>query len=44
MSLELSHPDDLDKYMDIADWEDLVASIDTVERGSDDTLIVYVTM
>lgn len=34
----------LQKYMAVPDWEDLVASIDTIERGEDDTLIVYMTM
>jgi hypothetical protein len=42
--IEDTHPDDLAKYIDVENWEDLVASVDTVERGPDDTLIVYMTM
>jgi len=39
-----THTADLQKYMDVEDWEDLVASIDTIERGDDETLLVYITM
>jgi len=39
-----THNDDLQKYLDVEDWEDLVASVDTIERGHDETLIVYMTM
>jgi len=39
-----THDDDLAKYLKIEDWEDLVASVDTIERGQDETLIVYMTM
>lgn len=45
---ELNYPDthiDSDaKFKDIADWEGLVKQIDTVERGSDNELSVYLTM
>jgi hypothetical protein len=39
-----THNDDLQKYLDVEDWEDLVASVDTIERGHDETLVVYMTM
>lgn len=39
-----SHVDSTDKYQDIKDWEDLVQSIDTIEKGSDSKLLVYMTM
>lgn len=41
---EDSHQDDLSKYLDVEDWEELVQSVDTIERGEDDTLLVYMTM
>ncbi|WOO78381.1 Chromo domain-containing protein 2 [Vanrija pseudolonga] len=39
-----THIDSVEKYMDIPDWEDLVKSIDTVERTSDGQLMVFLTM
>lgn len=39
-----SHVDPMTKYEDVGDWEDLVASVDSVERGSDNELVVYLTM
>lgn len=39
-----SHVDSIEKYKDIQDWEDLVKSVDTIERGSDKKLMVYLTM
>ncbi|KLT46421.1 hypothetical protein CC85DRAFT_1913 [Cutaneotrichosporon oleaginosum] len=29
---------------DVADWEPLVKQVDSIERGSDNTLVVYLTM
>lgn len=39
-----TYQDDLSKYLDVEDWEDLVQSIDTMERGPDGTLLVFMTM
>jgi len=39
-----THDDDLNKYLDVQNWEGLVASVDTIERGQDETLIVYMAM
>jgi hypothetical protein len=39
-----SHVDSVEKYKDVADWENKVLSIDTVERGPDGVLQVYMTM
>jgi hypothetical protein len=39
-----SHVDPMTKYEDVEDWEELVASVDSVERGSDGELMVYLTM
>lgn len=39
-----THVDSFDKYEDVADWEDLVASVDTIEKGSNNELLVYLTM
>lgn len=39
-----THRDEMGKYHDVQNWEDLVASIDTVERTSEDGLVVYLTM
>lgn len=41
---ESSHPDSLDKYMDVQDWEELVESVDTVERNEKGDLTAFVTM
>ena len=38
-----SHLDDVEKYKDVEDWEELVASVDTVER-TDKGLTVFLTM
>ncbi|RDB15795.1 Chromatin-associated protein swi6 [Hypsizygus marmoreus] len=34
---------DMSQYMNVADWEGLVKSVDTIERGADD-LLVYFTL
>ena len=34
----------MDRYEDIQSWEELVESVDTIERGADGTLKVYMTM
>jgi hypothetical protein len=39
-----THVDSIDKYADVKNWEKLVAEIDTIERGSDHKLLVYMTM
>jgi hypothetical protein len=39
-----THVDSIDKYEDVKDWEKLVAEINTIERGSDNKLLVYMTM
>ncbi|WWC90448.1 uncharacterized protein L201_005383 [Kwoniella dendrophila CBS 6074] len=41
---ELSHVDSTAKYEDVADWEDTVISVDTIERSSKDELVIYLTM
>ena len=41
---EETHVDSMDKYEDVRDWEDLVASVDTIERGKEDQLMVFMTM
>ncbi|TFK39456.1 hypothetical protein BDQ12DRAFT_57080 [Crucibulum laeve] len=35
---------DMSKYMDNENWEELVTSIDTIERNEDNTLTVYFTL
>jgi len=35
---------DMSRFMHLLDWEGLVSSVDTVERGSDDFLNVYFTL
>jgi hypothetical protein len=39
-----THRDTVDKYKDIASWEDLVKTVDTVERNHHNELSVYITM
>ena len=39
-----SHVGSSDKYQDVKDWEEIVQSIDTIEKGSDSKLMVYLTM
>ena len=39
-----THVDSVDKYAEIKDWEKLVMEVDTIERGSDNQLLVYMTM
>jgi hypothetical protein len=39
-----THVDSIDKYANVKNWEDLVAEVDTIERGPDDKLLVYMTM
>lgn len=39
-----THVDSIDKYADVKDWEKVVAEIDTIERGSDNKLLVFMTM
>jgi chromobox protein 1 len=41
---EQTHVDAMDKYKDVGDWEDLVENVDTIERGSEGDLKVYMTM
>lgn len=44
LEFSTTHVDSIEKYQDVKDWEDLVKQVDTVERSSDNKLIVYVTM
>jgi len=39
-----THVDSIDKYANIKDWEKCVAEIDTIERGPDNKLLVFMTM
>jgi hypothetical protein len=39
-----THVDSIEKYADVKDWEKLVKEIDTIERGSDNKLLVFMTM
>ena len=44
-----THVDSLEKYKDVGDWEELVQSIDTIERTAGDgdnegMLMIYLTM
>ncbi|CAK9781733.1 unnamed protein product [Cutaneotrichosporon oleaginosum] len=39
-----THRDSAEKFKDVADWEPLVKQVDSIERGSDNTLVVYLTM
>ncbi|GMK55883.1 hypothetical protein CspeluHIS016_0209390 [Cutaneotrichosporon spelunceum] len=39
-----THNDPFDKFMDIPDWEPLVKQVDTMERGSNGKLAVFLTM
>lgn len=39
-----THNGSLAKYEDVDDWEDKVASVDTIERDADGKLKVYLTM
>ncbi|WVW85331.1 hypothetical protein I302_107369 [Kwoniella bestiolae CBS 10118] len=41
---EISHVDSTEKYEDVPDWEDTVNSVDTIERGSKNDLVIYLTM
>ncbi|EIW68418.1 hypothetical protein TREMEDRAFT_69362 [Tremella mesenterica DSM 1558] len=41
---EETHVDAVDKYEDVRDWEELVSTVDTIERGEGGTLLVYMTM
>ena len=41
---EKLHVDSMDKYQDVIDWEDLVGSIETIQRGDDGELKVFMTM
>lgn len=41
---EQTYTDLLGRYHDIKDWEKYVENIDTVERNSENALIVYLTM
>lgn len=42
--LEVTHVDSMEKYEGVRDWEELVESIDTIERGQGGILLVYMTM
>lgn len=44
IGFDKTHIDSMDKYEDVSDWETLVESVDTIERGSDGLLKVYLTM
>lgn len=44
MSYHDTHKDSSDPFKDVQDWETLIKQIDTVERGSDGNIIVYMTM
>jgi hypothetical protein len=44
LDFDTTHVDSMEKYKDIADWEEKVESVDTIDRGSDGVLIVYLTM
>ncbi|TFK17880.1 hypothetical protein FA15DRAFT_675732 [Coprinopsis marcescibilis] len=35
---------DMNQYMHVADWETLVKTVDTVERGDDSHLVIYFTL
>jgi hypothetical protein len=39
-----THVDSIDKYLDVKDWEKIVDEIDTIERGPDNQLLVFMTM
>jgi hypothetical protein len=39
-----THTDSADKFMDVADWEPIVKQVDSIERGSNNDLAVYLTM
>ncbi len=39
-----THMDPMDAYKDLADWEDKVATIETIERGANNNLVVYMIM
>lgn len=39
-----THTDSADKFKDVADWDALVKEVDSIERGSDNELVVYATM
>ncbi|EKD02210.1 hypothetical protein A1Q2_03572 [Trichosporon asahii var. asahii CBS 8904] len=41
---EQTYTDGIGRYDDVKDWEKVVESIDTVERNSENSLIVYLTM
>lgn len=41
---ETTYTDGIGRYDDVKNWEKVVESIDTVERTSDNSLIVYLTM
>ena len=42
--LEMTHADSIEKYEDVRDWEELVVSVETIERGKGNELLVYLTM
>ena len=39
-----THVDSIDKYANVKNWEDLVAEVNTIERGPNNKLLVYMTM
>lgn len=41
---EQTYTDGIGRYDDVKDWEKVVERIDTVERNSENSLIVYLTM
>ncbi|TFY72448.1 hypothetical protein EVG20_g555 [Dentipellis fragilis] len=38
------HPSEIKKYSDMTSWERLVEKVETVEKGADDSLLVYFKM
>ncbi|WRT68660.1 uncharacterized protein IL334_005639 [Kwoniella shivajii] len=41
---ETTHIDSAAKYEDIPDWENTVQSVDTIDRSSENELVIYLTM
>ena len=41
---EEPHIGDMNRHMKMANWEDLVSTVDTIERQSDGSLLVYFTL
>jgi hypothetical protein len=41
---EEPHIGDMNRHMKMANWEDLVSTVDTIERQTDGSLLVYFTL